>query len=42
MEIFLMRHSIAEYLQPGATDADRELTAKGITKNDYGARALCD
>ncbi len=32
MEIFLMRHGIAEDLQPGEVDADRELTTKGIAK----------
>jgi phosphohistidine phosphatase len=32
MEIFLMRHGIAEDLQPGEVDANRELTTKGIAK----------
>jgi phosphohistidine phosphatase len=32
MEIFLMRHGIAEDLQPGESDHDRELTTKGIAK----------
>jgi phosphohistidine phosphatase len=42
MEIFLMRHGIAEDLQPGEVDADRaafleenrELTTKGIAKTE--------
>jgi phosphohistidine phosphatase len=34
MEIFLMRHGIAEDLQPGGVDVDRELTAKGIAKTE--------
>jgi phosphohistidine phosphatase len=40
MEIFLMRHGIAEDLQPGGVDADRELTAKGITKTERVARNM--
>lgn len=40
MEIFLMRHGIAEDLQPGATDADRELIAKGITKTERVALSM--
>ncbi len=34
MKIFLMRHGIAEDLQPGAVDADRKLTTKGIAKTE--------
>jgi phosphohistidine phosphatase len=40
MEIFLMRHGIAEDLQPGGVDADRELTAKGIAKTERVARNM--
>jgi phosphohistidine phosphatase len=40
MEIFLMRHGIAEDLQPGEMDADRELTTKGIAKTEMVARHL--
>ncbi len=40
MEIFLMRHGIAEDLQPGETDADRELIAKGITKTERVALSM--
>jgi phosphohistidine phosphatase len=48
MEIFFMRHGIAEDLQPGGVDADRaafleenrELTAKGITKTERVARRM--
>jgi phosphohistidine phosphatase len=32
VEIFLIRHGIAEDLQPSEVDADRELTTKGIAK----------
>ncbi len=41
MEIFLMRHGIAEDLSPDTADADRELTTKGITKTELVARQLC-
>ncbi len=40
MEIFLMRHGIAEDLQPGEMDADRELTTKGIAKTERVALSL--
>jgi phosphohistidine phosphatase len=40
MEIFLMRHGIAEDLQAGAIDADRELTAKGIAKTERVALSM--
>lgn len=34
MEVFLIRHGIAEDLLPSGVDADRELTTKGITKTE--------
>jgi phosphohistidine phosphatase len=40
MEIFLMRHGIAEDLPPGGSDADRELTNKGITKTERVALSM--
>ncbi len=40
MEIFLMRHGIAEDLQPGEVDADRELTTKGIAKTGRVALSM--
>jgi phosphohistidine phosphatase len=40
VEIFLMRHGIAEDLQPGEIDADRELTTKGIAKTEIVARQM--
>jgi phosphohistidine phosphatase len=40
MEIFLMRHGIAEDLQPGEMDADRKLTIKGITKTGQVAISM--
>ena len=40
MEIFLMRHGIAEDLEPGEMDADRELTTKGIAKTGRVALSM--
>jgi phosphohistidine phosphatase len=40
MEIFLMRHGIAEDLQSGEMDADRELTTKGINKTERVALSM--
>jgi phosphohistidine phosphatase len=40
MEIFLMRHGIAEDLPSGGEDADRQLTARGIAKTEQVATNL--